>query len=142
MVLFPQSVTYAVESLGYLASFEPKTFIKVKNIAKDLKIPEYYLGKILTAMVKKKILISAKGPSGGVALSIDPGKLTLYKILSALDAFEADKGRCLLGSSLCSGRTPCPFHKEWERFQKEFKSVAQKTTLAVLSKNESRGKTR
>ena len=39
-MIYPQSVSYAIEALSYLARFSPKTFYKVKDIAKELDIKD------------------------------------------------------------------------------------------------------
>ncbi|MCP4580500.1 MAG: Rrf2 family transcriptional regulator [candidate division Zixibacteria bacterium] len=134
-MLYPRSVTYAIDSLSFLAGYEPNTFIKVKTIASELGIPEHYLGKIFTSLVRKKITISAKGPTGGVALAQDPAKLTLYAILEALDALEQIEENCVLGLNSCSGDESCPFHNEWGQFRDKLSSIARKTTLASLVKH-------
>jgi Rrf2 family protein len=133
-MVFPQSVTYALDALCYLVRSEPDTYVKVKVIAEDLNIPEHFLGKVLTQLVRKHIVSSSRGPTGGLTLSENPKRLTVYDVIVALDAQEQLEGRCLLGLEQCSGRDGCPFHAEWSRFNAKIVSVAKKTTLARLAK--------
>ncbi len=133
-MIYPQSVSYAIESLSFLAGLKPNTFVKVRSIANELSIPEHYLGKIFTLLVRKKITVSAKGPTGGIALAHDPAKLTLYTILEALDALEQIEENCVLGLSSCSCNESCPFHNEWGKFKEKLSSISRKTTLASLAR--------
>ncbi len=133
-MIYPQTVSYAIEALSYLARLSPGTFYKVKDIAMELEIPEHFLGKILSQLVKKKLLISSKGPTGGISLGRTPGKITLFDIIVALDAMEVLEDKCVLGLRNCSDTGCCPFHEESKRFKKGIISVAKQTTLAKLTK--------
>jgi len=132
-LIYPQTVSYAIEALAYLAQFSPKQFHKVKDIADQLDIPEHFLGKVLSQLVKKKLLISSKGPTGGIALSKDPKKIVLYDILTALDVIDIMEDKCILGLRQCSDNKCCPFHEESKQFKKGLMSIAKKTTLAELA---------
>ena len=133
-MIYPQSVSYAIEALSYLARFSPKTFYKVKDIAKELDIPEHFLGKILTQLVRKKLLASSKGPTGGISLAKAPHKISLFNIIEALDALDDLKDKCILGLRNCSDTDCCPFHEESKRFKMGIIAVAKQTTLAKLVK--------
>lgn len=133
-MIYPQTVSYALEALCHLARLSPNTNVKVREIAAELDIPEHFLGKVLTQLVRKKLIVSSKGPTGGVALARDPAKCTVQDVFAALDAQDLLEERCVLGMRECSDDNACPFHKEWGRFKRGVQSVAQKTTLAQLSK--------
>ncbi len=135
-MIYPQTVTYALEALCHLARLTPDTYVKVKDISSELGIPPHFLGKILTQLVRKKLILSSKGPTGGVALARTPGSVTIYDILKALDAQELLEEKCILGMEECSDSDACPFHKEWGRFKSGVTSVARKTTLKQLAKND------
>jgi len=133
-MIYPQTVSYAIEALSYLARFSPGTYYKVKDIAMELEIPEHFLGKILSQLVKKKLLISSKGPTGGISLGKTPGEITLYDIIEALDALEVLEDKCILGLRNCSDAGCCPFHDESKKYKKGILVIAKKTTLAMLTK--------
>ncbi|MCP4704448.1 MAG: Rrf2 family transcriptional regulator [candidate division Zixibacteria bacterium] len=133
-MIYPQTVSYAIEALGYMASLELGTFHKVKEIAAELNIPEHFLGKILSQLVRKKLLISSKGPTGGISLGKAPNKISLFNIIAALDALDALEDKCILGLRQCSDKKCCPFHDESKRFKNRIITVAKQTTLAKLAK--------
>ncbi|MCP4567446.1 MAG: Rrf2 family transcriptional regulator [FCB group bacterium] len=132
-MIYPQTVIYALEALCHLARLSPKAYHKVKDISSELDIPPHFLGKILTQLVRKKLIVSSKGPTGGVALAKAPGRITIQDVLKALDAQDILDDKCILGLEECSDHASCPFHKEWARFKKGIASVAGKTTLKQLA---------
>ena len=135
-MIYPQSVIYALEALCYLARLSPNTVVKVKDISTQTDIPQHFLGKILTQLVRKKLITSSKGPTGGVALARNPRSVTIYDIITALDAQDVLEDKCILGLEECSDHNSCPFHKEWGRFKKGISDISRKTTLKQLASNE------
>lgn len=132
-MIYPQSTVYALESLRYLAGLPRGTLVKTKDIASRLDIPGHFLAKILTDLVRKKYVSSTKGPGGGVKLSVDPKKVTLFKILEVLDGLMNLKDECVMGLKDCSGRESCIFHEPWGGFKKEILARSKQITLADIA---------
>jgi Rrf2 family protein len=132
-MVYPQSVTYALEALCHLARTDSGTYLKAREISEEKDIPEHFLGKVLTQLVRRGLLVSQKGPTGGVSLARSAGKITIQDVLDALDANETLDDRCVLGMSTCSDRESCPFHDQWGTFKKGVTAAAKKTTLARLA---------
>ena len=103
-----------------------------EEIAEGEKIPPYFLGKVLSDLVREGLLQSAKGPSGGFLLTKPAEKLTLYEIKTAVDGI-ADLEKCVAGLGSCrrSARF-CPLHKRWRPLQLQIREYFQQTTLADL----------
>lgn len=134
-MIYSQSTVYALEALGYIASLPPRTIVNVRDIATKLKIPEHFLGKVLSQLVKKKFISSTKGPTGGFTLNADPEKVTIYRILASLDSLEGIEDDCVMGLQSCTPERPCPLHDNWVKFRDEAVPRIQKLTLAQLSEN-------
>ena len=134
-MIYPQSVTYALEALCRLARTAPGTYLKAREISSELSIPEHFLGKVLTQLVRRGLLVSQKGPTGGVALSKPALEITVQDVLQALDVGEALEDRCVLGMNNCFDRTACPFHDRWAEFKAGVVDTARNTTLARLSES-------
>jgi len=132
-LIYSQSTVYAVEALGYIASLPQGEAVKAKDIATLLDIPEHFLGKVLSQLVKKKFINSTKGPTGGFTLLVNPDSITLYRILASLDALSNLEDECVMGLKECSNVHPCAFHTHWVQFREEAIVRAQKLTLAELS---------
>jgi Rrf2 family transcriptional regulator, iron-sulfur cluster assembly transcription factor len=133
-LLYPQSTAYVIEALGFLASLPPGTSIKVRELAQKIEVPEQYLAKVLSQLVRKKFVKSTKGPNGGFSLTVDPNNVTLYRIMAATDSLTSLEDECVMGLRFCSGEAPCAFHENWLRFKEQVVSRAQNLTLADLSK--------
>jgi Rrf2 family protein len=132
-MLYPQSTAYAIEALGYLATLPMGTTVKVREMAQALDIPEQYLAKVLSQLVRKKFVSSTKGPTGGFSLAVEPGNVTLYRIMAAMDSLTSLEDECCMGLRSCSNATPCAFHEQWIRFKEQVVTKAQHLTLVELS---------
>ena len=132
-MIYSQSTVYAVEALGYIASLPQGEAVKAKDIDALVNIPEHFLGKVLSQLVKKKFISSTKGPTGGFTLLVNPNSITLYRILASLDALSNLEDECVMGLKECSNVHPCAFHENWIKFREEAIIRAQKLTLTELS---------
>ena len=133
-MIYSQSTVYALEALGYIASLPPRKSVTVKSLAAKFSIPEHYLGKVLTQLVKKKFIKSTKGPTGGFTLAVDSENVTLYRILATLDGLTSLEDECVMGLYECSEQNSCALHKVWMKFKSDAILTAQKLTLKELSK--------
>ena len=133
-MIFPQAVTYALDALSYLVKNSGGSYVKIKQIAEETGIPQHFLGKVMTQLVRKKLIVSSKGPTGGVALIKNPTQITIFDVLQALDAQNLLEDNCILGLWDCSDCDSCPFHDKWGRFKKDVLAVARTTTLAHLAR--------
>lgn len=105
---------YAIRGVIFLAlpeNIERK--IGIHEIAMELKVPQPFMAKILQDLVKKDILNSTKGPSGGFYVKKDTLNLSLINIVEAVDGLGVLK-KCFLGREECSHENPCPMHNEFE----------------------------
>ena len=132
-MLYPQATAYAIEALALLSGLKPGTAVKTRQMAQLLEIPEQYLGKVLTQLVKKKYIKSTKGPTGGFMLEVDPNKVTLYRVMAAMDSLTSLEEDCVMGLRQCSEETHCAFHDRWVKFKEQAVAEAQKMTLTELS---------
>ncbi|MBN1252808.1 MAG: Rrf2 family transcriptional regulator [Bacteroidales bacterium] len=127
---------YAIRSLIYIANYagnEKK--IGIKKITNDLTIPPPFLGKILQNLVRKKLLISIKGPNGGFSLARDPEEISLYDIISKVEG-EGYFNNCIIRLEPCSCFTEeistCPIHRRFNQIRGELIHFYQETTLADI----------
>lgn len=132
-MIYQQSTTYALEALAYMAALENGSTVKTRELAEILEIPEHFLGKVMSQLVKKKLISSSKGPTGGFSLAVDSEKITLYRILATLDGLTVLEEDCVMGLNECSESTPCALHQYWTNFRTEAVQRAQKLTLSELA---------
>ncbi|MCA1959539.1 MAG: Rrf2 family transcriptional regulator [Desulfomonile sp.] len=70
----------AVFDVAYHGAGKP---VQIKDVAKRQKISQRYLEQIFNKLLKKKILLSKRGPHGGYLLAREPSKITVKDIVEA-----------------------------------------------------------
>ena len=130
-MLLSKSCEYAIQAVLYLAKHYDTPYVSIKEIAEKNDISFHFLGKILQTLTKKGLLISYKGPKGGVSLAKSPKEITLLDVVDAIDGLEFLKSKCVIGLPNCGDGKPCALHDKWgpirENIYKMFadKSIAQ-----------------
>jgi len=105
----------------------------VVRIAKRIRAPQNYLGKVLQRLAREGIVISKKGLNGGFRLARPSSKITLYEVVNSLE----DLGRldgCFMGRSSCCHSTPCSAHHRWSKAKGAYMDFLKGTTIADLKR--------
>ena len=126
---------YAIRALIYLAvNKNSGRRIGIKKISKDLNIPSPFLGKILQALAKQKILNSTKGPKGGFSISDKSTEINLYDIIKIIDGDDLFD-RCLISDKSCTELegNPCPIHKHYESIRENLTKMFESHTIQQLA---------
>jgi len=128
---------YALRALIYLAKYsKEENRIGIKKISEDLDISSPFLGKILQNLVKKKLLVSTKGPNGGFALARNLEEITLWDIVINVDGEEFFTN-CLIGLGSCkthdASKPLCPVHFKYEELRSQIATFYRETTLKTIS---------
>jgi len=134
--MFSKSCEYGIRSVVFIAIASCKgRKVGVKEIAREIDSPEAFTGKILQTLVKHKIIMSFKGPSGGFFIPEESlSRIKLVEIVSAMDGDAVFKN-CPLGLSLCLGEMPCPVHNKFKSVRNELEEVLNSVSIADLTKN-------
>jgi Rrf2 family protein len=114
---------YAVRAIIYIGlKGSEQSRVNVRHIAAELEIPMQFLSKILQVFVRKGLLNSVKGPTGGFYLKKPADEIYLLEIVKIVDGedyFET----CLIGRHPCksSGKVKeqCPVHERYSKVRKE-----------------------
>jgi Rrf2 family transcriptional regulator, iron-sulfur cluster assembly transcription factor len=137
--MFSKSCQYALQAVLYIGlKTREKNAVGLKEIAESQSIPHHFLSKILQELVKRKILISTKGPNGGFSFFIPPEKLYLMKIVEIIDGTDIFD-RCGLGLKKCSDQTPCPVHAKFKLVKADIKALLTTKSVAELSEDVKNG---
>ncbi|GAB3917348.1 RrF2 family transcriptional regulator [Mucilaginibacter boryungensis] len=110
-MILSKSCEYAIRATVYIALKSGRgEKVGIIEVAEAIGSPMHFTGKILQTLVRKKLLTSAKGPTGGFYLE-NGSQLFLVDIIRAIDGnglFSA----CVLGLERCSETQPCPMHEQ------------------------------
>ncbi len=131
-MLFSKKCIYGLRATLYVASLESHQFVSIRQISENLNISFSFLTKILQELTQKNIMVSYRGPKGGVSLSKSAAQIKLIEIVNAFEN-EAYLSECILGLSNCGSQIPCPLHEHWLAIRNDIKSLLTNTSLYQLA---------
>jgi len=131
-MILSKSCIYGIQAAIYVASQRGEDYVAISRIAEQLNISFHFLTKVLQQVTQAGLMISYRGPKGGVALARPTAHITLYDIICAIDGSEMFT-ECMLGLPGCGHQEPCPAHDHWVEVRTRFTSLAKRTTLSQLA---------
>ena len=120
---------YALRAAVYLGRSYGQGPLRTSELAKDSGIPRNYLSKILHQMARQGIVLSERGRRGGVALSREPGSITLDQVIAPFQPVN-EPNRCVLGRPECSDEFPCGAHERWKKIKQQTEAFFETTSIA------------
>lgn len=106
MDVLKRNTDYALRAMVYLSACYDKRLVTARELS-DKRHFSYQLGcKVLQKLHKAGLVESGMGPKGGFRLSREPGKITLFEIIGALQG-GIRLNRCLLGGDGCEFEAEC-----------------------------------
>lgn len=126
--MFSRACEYAIKIMIYAATrVEGPNRFGLKEMTEAIDSPEAFTAKILQDLVKKNLLKSYKGPTGGFEL-IEGKKVRLIDIVMAIDGSKL-LDECVLGLPICSGTNPCPVHEKFSTIKNQLKATLAETDI-------------
>ncbi len=122
-----------ISALVELAKLKEGEWLGVGVIAREIKAPQNYLGKMLQNFALKGLVISQKGLGGGFRLARNSAEITLFDVVEPIEHVSVWSG-CALGMKKCSDTNPCAVHDEWKTVKDHYLNFLKKTTIASLGK--------
>lgn len=122
---------YAIRIVRALANTEKKS---VNVICEEEHVPVYFAYKILKKLERAKLVSSIRGAVGGYQLAKDLKKVTLYDVISSVDA-ELILNACLKDGFQCPknpNETCCKVHVELDRIQDNLVNMLHEKTMDQL----------
>jgi len=117
--MFSKTCEYAIRAMLYIAQHSASGHkTGIKEIARNVNVPEFFIAKILQDLGKKQLVLSAKGPNGGFYLDEAGMSIPLSSIVVAIDGDKIFSG-CGLGLEYCSETKPCPIHFQFKQIREE-----------------------
>ncbi|MFA4842672.1 MAG: Rrf2 family transcriptional regulator [Candidatus Omnitrophota bacterium] len=132
MVNFSKATHYALRALMYLVKNKGRSYIKIKEIAKNEDMPRNFLSKILQVLIKNRIVNSSLGPMGGVKLASDYRRISVADVITAIDGRMNEEGCVLFGYKRCPELVSCPIQNECQNIRRKFHSKLKNITLNKL----------
>ncbi len=131
--MFSKTCEYALRALIFIAqNTKSGEKVGIKDIAKGIDSPEYFIAKILQNLSKKGFVQSLKGPNGGFYMNDEDLDINIAEIVREIDG---DKlfSRCGLGLDHCSETHPCPIHHQFKHIKESVKEMLNNTDIRMLA---------
>jgi len=133
--MFSKSCEYGIRALTVIGkASEEDRRIGIKEICKLANTPESFTAKILQQLVKRNIINSQKGPSGGFYFKRDLASISLYEVVNTIDG-ENIFNRCGLGLDKCDAKNPCPMHDRYEGVRDDLVKMCKSSSLLQLTQD-------
>lgn len=110
----------------------------IQEISTGVEGNEHTLGKLLQQLVKKGVISSSKGPTGGFFMTPEQIRAPLLNIVLALDGNELFQA-CGLGLPQCSAAKPCPLHYAYASVRDQLELLFRNNTIEAFSRDISKG---
>lgn len=129
----------AIKAVIYLAAgLETGEKKSIKDIAEHINASGHTVSKMLQTLVKRGIINSTKGPSGGFYLSDQQFSQPIILIVDAIDGL-AVFNECGLGLSQCSETHPCPIHEQYRKPRELMEKLFRENKISDLCRPVSNG---
>jgi len=129
---------YGIRAIVYIAgNSRYGEMIGIKRVSENLNLPMPFLAKILQQLVKKKILISSKGPHGGFSIYQKPGEIYIIDVVKAIDGDDVFH-RCVLRNDNCISiekkGQKCILHDDYVKARDQIEKLFESKTVEDLVK--------
>jgi Rrf2 family transcriptional regulator, iron-sulfur cluster assembly transcription factor len=132
-MLLSKSCVYGVQAAIYVAALPKNEYVSIQEIAGTLNISFHFLTKVLQNLTHVGIMVSYRGPNGGIALARPSSSITLADIIEAIDGPDLFH-ECLFGLPGCGKEDPCPAHENWTAMRTRLYNLCRTLTLEELAK--------
>jgi Rrf2 family protein len=132
--MFSKACEYAIRATIYVGEQSLRgERASLKAIARKIGSPEAFTAKIMQQLVRKEILYSVMGPTGGFQMD-EPGtgKIKLSMVVNAIDGDAIYRG-CGLGLPQCDASHPCPVHDKFAKIRDDLQEMLEGTSIHELA---------
>lgn len=130
--MLSKSCLYGIRAVMYIASLGQTEYVPIGQISEKLNISFHFLTKILQKLTETGILLSYRGPKGGIMLARAAKEIKLIEIVEAIDG-SAIFQECVFGLPGCGNMTPCPLHAEWAILREKIRLMFESASLDTLA---------
>ena len=130
MKLLTKETDYVIRAVMNLARGNSE-FASSRDISEQEDIPLHFLRRILQSLMKKRLIESKEGVSGGVRLMAKPENIHLTDLIKIFQG-DIQLSECMFRSKLCSNRKTCVLRKRISGIEDIVTREFDKITIADL----------
>ncbi len=128
---------YATRALLDLALHRGEEPVLLKDIAQRQQISLRYLEHLITPLIGAGIIVSTRGPRGGVSLAKPPEGIRLSEVIQLLEGSIAPV-ECVNNPGICIRSKLCVTRDIWGEMKQAIDAVLESTTLQDLVERQKR----
>ena len=128
---------YGTRALLELALHQGEGPVPLKDIAQRQQISLQYLEHLITPLIAAGIVLSTRGPRGGVSLAKPPEAVRLSEIIQLLEGSIAP-AECVNNPGICVRSKLCVTRDIWGELKKVMNGVLESITLQDLVERQKR----
>jgi len=128
---------YATRALLDLAIHQREEPVLLKDIAQRQQISLRYLEHLITPLIAAGIVLSTRGPRGGVSLAKPPEEIRLNEVVQLLEGSIAPV-ECVDKPGVCPRSELCVTRDIWSELKKAMNGILESTTLQDLVERQKR----
>jgi Rrf2 family protein len=130
IIKISDATALALHSMAHMAIDTDKQSTTAE-IAKAFDASKHHLAKVHQRLTKAGLIISYRGPGGGVGLAKKPSEITLLHIYEAMEG-SMECHACLFGKDACP-RDDCVLSGLLPGLARQVRDYFEQTTLAKLA---------
>lgn len=124
-------VRYGLRAILQIANAYGGDPVPVSVISQTQEISGKYLEQVIGALRRADLVVSRKGVRGGYTLARDPGSISLWEIITALDNQTALVD-CVIDPEVCDRSDDCLTRSIWTLLSRRMEEFWSSFTLADL----------
>jgi len=128
---------YATRALLDLALHQEEEPVLLRDIAQRQQISLQYLEHLITPLIGAGIVLSTRGPRGGISLARPPEGIKLSEVIELLEGSIAPV-ECVNNPGICARSELCATRDIWDELKKAMTGVLESTTLQDLVERQKR----
>jgi FeS assembly SUF system regulator len=132
MLRITRQADYGIVLLTQFARSNARVF-SARELADRTLIPLPMVGKILKRLLQEGLLTSQRGTRGGYRLAEQPQRITVGRIISALDGPVAITDCTSEQPAECGIEDACPVSSAWRRINNEVIQALDRVSLAEMT---------
>ena len=122
---------YATRALLDLALHQDEAPILLKDISRRQQISQRYLEHLITPLIAAGIIVTTRGPKGGVSLAKPPEEIGLDEVIQLLEGAIAPV-ECVNNPDTCMRSRSCATREVWDELRQTMTGFLKSITIRDL----------
>jgi len=131
MLKLTKKADYGLMAMKHLAEHADHGACSAKDVAEAYGIPPEALAKILQKLAKAGLLHSQHGMNGGYTLARDPGVITAFEVIRAIDG-PLFITSCISVRGECGQSDRCTIREPLRRVNQSIEEVLRRITISEM----------